>query len=82
MDINKYIEDCLIEHNEVGKETYYIIPKLTENIGYTAIEYIFYNLRHNNEFVAKSFLFSLLGDSLEPGPIFKEDVKVVLNVNH
>lgn len=82
MDINKYIEDCLVEHNEVGKETYYIIPKLTENIGYTAIEYIFYNLRHNNEFVAKSFLFSLLGDSLEPGLIFKEDIKVILSFKH
>lgn len=79
MDIDKYIDDCLVEHNEAGKDTYYIIPKLNGNIGYTAIEYIFYNLRHNNEFVAKSFLFSILGDSLEPGPIFKEDIKVVLN---
>ena len=82
MDINKYIDDCLIEHTGAGKDTYYIIPQLTENIGYTVIEYIFYNLHLNNEFVAKSFLFNLLGDSLELGPIFKEDIKVVLNVKH
>lgn len=78
MDVNKYIDDCLAEH-KIGKDTYYIIPKLDRNIGYTAIEYIFYNLRFNNEFVAKSFLFSILGDSLELGPIFKNDIKVVLN---
>ena len=79
MDIDKYIDDCLVEHKESGKDTYCIIPKLDKNIGYTAIEYIFYNLRFNNEFIAKIFLFSILDDNLEPGLIFKEDIKVILN---
>lgn len=79
MDVNKYIDDCLILHKEAGKDTYCIIPRLNKNIGYTTIEYIFYNLRFNNEFIAKHFLFSIFDDNLESGPIFKEDIKVVLS---
>lgn len=79
MDINTYIDTCLVEHTGAAGDVYCIIPKLETNIGYTVIDYIFCNLHLNNEFIAKNFLFNLVNYNLEPGPIFKEDIKVVLS---
>lgn len=79
MDINTYIDTCLVEHTGAAGDVYCIIPKLNKNIGYTTIEYIFCNLHLNNIFIAETFLFSILDDNVEFGPIFYEDIKVILN---
>ena len=75
MDINKYIDSCLMEHKELGADTYYILPKLCKNeTTYSSIEYIFTNLHLNNEIIAKEFIYSIINSDFTPGPIFVRDI--------
>lgn len=75
MDVNEYINNCLMEHKKSGKYSYYILPKLYKNeVTGSTIEYIFTNLHLNNEAVAKEFIYSIVNSNFTPGPIFRGDI--------
>lgn len=75
MNIDTYIENCLVEH-EGTDGNYYILGKLSDRMFNSQLEYIFTNLYTNNSFLAKQFINSILDDTYELGPIFKGDVIV------